>query len=78
MKKMLYTLPDGNEVGGDTYEEVVRSMASYKFGDVRSLRGYRRETERRTMEMYGVKVDSTSNESFVKSMVEAGLLTVIP
>lgn len=76
--RFQYELPDGNVIGGNTYAEVVRAMASMKLGEVHSQDGYRRETARRSMEMYQAKIDPTTDETFVKTMVEEQLLVVVP
>lgn len=75
--KYRFRLPDGTEIGGNTYAEVVQSMASFKLSDVRSIAGYRRETSRRAFELYQVKLDPSSDRSLIQSMVAAELLQAI-
>lgn len=72
-----YLLLDGTLVGGRTYADVVRSMAGMKMTKPRSLETYRQATATRASDMYGKKVDPTSDATFVKTMVAAGLLETI-
>lgn len=76
--RFQFELPDGNVIGGNTYTQVVQAMASMKLGETHSRAGYRRETARRSMEMYQAKIDPTTDETFVKSMVDEQLLVVVP
>lgn len=69
-----YTLPDGHEVAGRTYSEVVQDMASMKFTKPRSRLSYRQSLAQRAKEMYHKNVDWSTDESFIKSLVEAELL----
>lgn len=71
---LKYKLPDGKIVQGTTATEVVKDMAGRKLLTPRSRGGYRRDTARRVFDTYAFKIDPDSDESFIGTMVEAGLL----
>lgn len=69
-----FQLPDGAEVQGTTYAEVVQEMAAMKMTKPRSRLSYRQALAQRAKEMYGKNVDWSTDANFVKSLVEAELL----
>jgi hypothetical protein len=71
---MKFRLPDGNEVAGRSYEDIVAAMADEKLREPRSMESYRRATARRVSSGYGVIIDSTDDRSFILSLEAAGLM----
>lgn len=61
------------EVVGRSYSAIVASMADAKLGEVSSIKRYRERTAQRAQESFGKSIDATSDETFVKSLVAAGL-----
>lgn len=70
-----YRLYDGRIIGGTDATELVQAMAETKFRAPRSAATYRRATARRISEAYRLKVDHSSNESFIAGLIEAELLS---
>lgn len=66
--------PGGEEVQGRSYEDVVVAMADLKLEAASSLKRYRRSTAQRVSETFGKEIDPSTDESFVKSLEEVGLL----
>lgn len=64
-------------VEGETFSEVVASMAGMKMDEVRSIKAYRKATAERVSVAFGKKVDHSTDEKFVKSLVDAGMLTEV-
>ncbi len=71
---MRFVLPDGREITGRSYTDVVAAMADEKFEEPRSLESYRMAAAARASSMYNVIVDATDDRSFVKSLEAADLL----
>ncbi len=65
---------DGNEYSGRSYAAVVEAMSGDKLTEPRSRDTYRRATARRVRDMYGVEVDDTSDRTFVRGLVQVGLM----
>jgi hypothetical protein len=61
-------------VRGANYAEVVQDMAAMKMTKPRSRLSYRQSLAQRAKEMYGKNVDWTTDEKFIKSLVDAQLL----
>lgn len=61
-------------VEGRGYADIVAAMSSFKLEDVRSIKRYRRATAKRVKAMFGTDIDHSTDESFVKDLVKAGLL----
>lgn len=73
---MRYELPDGKEIYGFNYTELVQQMADEKLSTPQSLGSYRRAVCRRLRESYpGIKVRYSSDELFIKSLINIGQLT---
>lgn len=66
--------PEGQELSGRGYTDIVQGMADMKLEAPSSLARYRRTTAKRVSEGFGHDIDATSDEAFVKSLEEAGLL----
>jgi hypothetical protein len=71
---MRFKLPDGKEIVGRSYQDVVRTMAEDKFTEPRSMDSYRRATARRARSMYGVDVPTENDKVFVNALIKVGLL----
>lgn len=71
---MRFQLPDGPQVGGRSYTQVVEAMANQKFSRPRSLQSYRRATALRAKVAYNVTVATDDDRSFVLDLVKNGLL----
>lgn len=67
-------LPGGEEIEGNTYKELVRSMADKKMEPIHDLDGYRRRTAQRVQEMFGHDIHILTNEQFVRDLEAHGLL----
>ncbi len=74
---MKYRLPDGHEIEGETFGELVEAMADQKFTEPSSIESYRRATATRVSRMYNVDINSDTDESFVRSLAENELLVKI-
>lgn len=72
---MQYLLPDGNLVKGRGYSDIVKQMNEEKFTPATNIATYRRSLAKRVKDIYGKDVDSSSDKSLVKGLVEVGLLT---
>lgn len=72
-----YRLPDGEVIAAHDALEVVEGMAARKFTSPRSRASYRRATAKRTLAMHGFTIDSRTDETFVATLIEAGLLKEI-
>lgn len=69
---------EGGEVfEGRTATEVVRNMSRAKLTKSKSRASYRRSVARRIKEMMGKEVQTTSDKTFLQSLVEAGILTEV-
>jgi len=71
---MRFKLPDGKEIVGRSYEDVVRTMSQDKFTEPKSMSSYRRATARRARSMYGVEVPTDNDKEFVTALIKVGLL----
>lgn len=71
---MRFALPDGPQVSGRSYTQVVEAMSHMKFSQPRSLRTYRRATAQRAKVAYNVDVSWEDDRSFVLDLVKYGLL----
>lgn len=71
---MRFSTPDGIEVSGRSYTQVVAGMSHMKLSKPRSLQSYRRATARRARVAYGVDVSTEDDRSFVLDLVKHGLL----
>lgn len=71
---MKFRAPDDNVFTGDSYDAIVAAMASEKLEEPNNLISYRLATANRVIEMTGHDVDPTTSESFVSSLVNAGML----
>lgn len=74
MKMMKFTNDDGDYFEGATATDVVRQMSGGKLTESKSLGSYRRATARRIKDMHELTIDSTSDNLFLKSLVDQGLL----
>jgi len=70
-----FKMIDGTVYTGRSYDDIVTLMSGDKLTEPRSLATYRRATAKRVVDNYGRKVDTTDSETFVKSLVAAGLMT---
>jgi len=71
---MKFKMLDEREFEGDTYEAIVAAMAGEKMTEVRSNRSYREATARRVVDLYSINLDTETDEKFVRSMVNTGLM----
>ena len=71
---MRFQLPEGPQIAGRSYTQVVEAMSSMKFTRPRSLESYRRATARRAKVAYGITVSHEDDRSFVLDLVKNGLL----
>jgi len=71
---MKFLMIDDLMVEGETYTDVVAAMARSKMRRPRSLEQYRQSTADRILEVYQLKIDPSTDETFVKSMIVAGLM----
>jgi hypothetical protein len=69
-----FTLPDGKEVVGRGYSDIVQAMAEDKFTRPRSMESYRKATARRCRSMYGTEIPTDSDKEFVNGLIKVGLL----
>lgn len=70
-----YRMYDGTIIGGNTPAEVVDCMASYKLTMARDRERYRHAAARRARETYKVDIDPTTDESFIRTMLQAEILS---
>lgn len=66
--------PDGDIYEGDSFDEIVEQMSQGKMPRPRSLTSYRTSVANRLKRLLGIGIDDSTNESFVKTMIEANLL----
>lgn len=71
---MRFMLPDGKEVVGRGYSDIVQAMAEDKFTRPRSMESYRKATARRCRTMYGTEIPTDSDKEFVNGLIKVGLL----
>lgn len=71
---MRFRLPDGKEIVGRGYSDIVQAMSEDKFTRPRSMDSYRRATARRCKSMYGTDIPTDSDKSFVNGLIKVGLL----
>jgi hypothetical protein len=71
---MRFMLPDGKEITGRGYADVVRAMSEDKFTRPRSMDSYRRATARRCKTMYGTEIPTDNDKEFVNALIKVGLL----
>lgn len=71
---MRFQTPDGEVFEGHSYRAIVEQMADMKMASPRSLRSYRQAAARRVADAYNDSVDASTNKTFVKGLVEVGLL----
>jgi hypothetical protein len=74
---MIYEMIDGQEYTGKTAAEVVSQMAEDKMATPRSLESYRQATARRTAAVYGADIDPSTDETFLQTMCDSGLMRKI-
>lgn len=72
---MRFRAPDDEVFEGEDYQDIVMMMASQKMHEPRSLASYRRATANRVRSMYGHHVDDSSDQEFIETLVDCGLLT---
>jgi hypothetical protein len=65
---------DGEVFTGRGYNDIVNRMALGKLVGVRNLSSYRNATAKRVSELYGVIIDATSDETFIKTLIAAKVL----
>lgn len=75
---MRYVLPDGKEVSGRSYTDIIAAMNDEKFSPARNLDNYRHGLAERVQALYGETVDQTSDKTFIESLTKVGLLVRLP
>lgn len=75
---LRYRLTDHRIIEGRTWAQLVEAMRANKLIPTRSRAAYRRATSARVLNTYGVDIDDTSDEAFVRDLVDAGLLVEEP
>lgn len=75
---MRFVLPDGKEVAGRSYGDVVRAMNEEKFRPATRLATYRKALAERVAAMYQCEIDFSSDRALVEDLVRVGLLTRLP
>lgn len=71
---MKFKTPDGQVFTGRSYTDVVKAMGDEKMENPASREGYRSSVAKRARVMFEVDVDTSSDETFVRSLVEHKLL----
>lgn len=73
---MKFKMPDGIEVEGETYDDIVRGMSNQKMNKPHSLKSYREAVGRRVSAGLGPdhEVRTDTSEMFVTDMVDVGLV----
>lgn len=75
---MRFILPDGKEVAGRSYGDIVQQMNDEKFTPATNIETYRRQLASRVEALYGRTVDCTSDKALVGDLVDIGLLVRLP
>jgi hypothetical protein len=75
---MKFVLPDGKEVAGRSYGDIVRQMNDEKFTPATNIDTYRRQLAKRVESLYGKVVDATTDKTLVSDLVDIGLLVRLP
>lgn len=71
---MRYRAIDGDLLSGESYDDIAQAMADSKLVPAPSVEAYREGVAERVNMMMGKEVDTSTNEAFVKSLVECGVL----
>lgn len=75
---MKFVDAEGDVFQGKTYERVVKQMSKGKLTDVRDIPAYREATADRIMQVWPhVTIDPSTNRTFVKTLVSAGVLKAV-
>lgn len=74
---MRYALPDGKVVTGRSYTDIIAAMADEKLIGPRSLTTYKRTLAKRVKAFYDKTIDTSDDQKFVDSLVDAGMLVKI-
>jgi hypothetical protein len=75
---MRFFLPDGKEVVGRSYGDIVKAMNDEKFRPATHLSVYRKALAERVAAMYNREIDYSTNRTLVDDLVRVGLLTRVP
>lgn len=75
---MRYLLPDGKEVRGRGYTDVIVAMNDEKFTPAKNLDNYRNGLVERVSALYDAEIDASTDKTLVESLVKVGLLVRLP
>jgi hypothetical protein len=71
---MKYRLPDGQEVTGNSYTDIVMAMNEQKMTPSKRLSTYRKALAERARLVYQADIDDTSDKTLIQSMEKCGLI----
>lgn len=75
---MRFLLPDGKEVSGRGYTDIIIAMNDEKFTPAKNLDNYRHALAERVIALYGTEIDTSSDKAMVTDLVSVGLLIRLP